>query len=275
MSAKDGLKSECTQLKDQGLAAVRLQPSSDTPRAPFPLAVLITVPQPANCSNFDIYDIEFCLTLSSFEYTDTPTVSVDPKRNGIDILLAQHIQTILSQRYKSYAEKQPATSWHLKRLAVFVADNFQKLLMGVPGTLEFYMGEDANGRSVRRFAPAIVTKEPSMQEAEAERASESDENSDSEEAREYWRRKKLEEDAAEERRKKAEAEERRRLAEEDPSLFGKPRQLSKKEQEELAAARDKQGKRLAKTGPRRKKFDAEAHTAKQNRDKDKKEKEKE
>ena len=61
-------------------------------------------------------------------------------------------------------------------------------------------------------------------------------------------------EAAEEERQRY-AEERRRLAElEGP----KPRQLSKKEQEELKAARRGQGDRTAKTGPRRRKFDPEA-----------------
>jgi hypothetical protein len=50
------------------------------------------------------------------------------------------------------------------------------------------------------------------------------------------------------------------------SLFfqkgAKPRILSKKEQDEIAAAKRGQGNRTAKTGSRRHKFDPEAHAEK-------------
>jgi hypothetical protein len=47
------------------------------------------------------------------------------------------------------------------------------------------------------------------------------------------------------------------------SLKGaKPRILSKKEQDEIAAAKRGQGNRTAKTGSRRHKFDPEAHAEK-------------
>ncbi|KAJ3238331.1 hypothetical protein HDU78_003590 [Chytriomyces hyalinus] len=253
---KDSLKRECLSLQQRGVP-FKLVPSTG-PTAPFPISLSVRVAAPDNCNMFDIYEIAIILIIASFDAFEA-TISVDAKANGIDKSLASAIQTTLNNAYKPSA---PSSSWRLEALVNLIERDYRKLLMAVPGTLELYMGEDANGASMRRYAPAILPEviDPSKaaeEEAEKQRQKEADEEA----AREYWRLKKLEEEAAEIERKKKEAEQRRLEVEMDPGSFEKAKVLSKKEREELDAARDKQGKRQAKTGSNKKKFDPEAHAA--------------
>ena len=85
-----------------------------------------------------------------------------------------------------------------------------------------------------------------------------------------WLTRKLKDEEASMAEKEAEAEEKRRLADEG-LLEYKPVQLSKKEEaERLDMKRNKQGKRTAKTGERRHKFDLEAtEAAKKEKEKEK------
>jgi hypothetical protein len=62
---------------------------------------------------------------------------------------------------------------------------------------------------------------------------------------------------------KEEAEIKRREAEKDPSLYAKVPIVSKKEQDAIKEAKNKQGVRMRKTGARRKKYEGPgASTAK-------------
>ncbi|KAJ3068633.1 hypothetical protein HDU99_003145 [Rhizoclosmatium hyalinum] len=255
-SAKDALKSECQALKSADPSIpFRLIPSTSA-TAPFPLTLTIRVPQPESCHMFDIFELIFNLTIPSFD-AYTATITMDHAPNGIDKSLAAGIQKAIAVEYKKLSTKNKE-SWRLKEICAFVTTNYRQLIMSVNGTLDAYMGEDAEGKSMRRWAPLILPEATKQETDEEEQARKQKEE---EEAAEYWRRKKLEEEEAELERKRKEAEERRLEAERDPSLFEKPRQLSKKELEERAAERDKQGKRLRKTGPNKTKFDPEAHAA--------------
>ncbi|KAJ3007446.1 UNVERIFIED_CONTAM: hypothetical protein HDU68_003505 [Siphonaria sp. JEL0065] len=246
---KDALKQECQALKAAEIPC-KLSPASSV--NPFPLKLTIRVPQPDACHMFDVYEIIFTLTIESFD-AYAAAFSVDPVSNGIDKRLAAAIAKTLTAFYA----KNVKASWRLKELVAFVTREYRGLLMCVPGTLDNYMGEDAEGKSMRRFAPAFI-KDTQEEEDEAEELRIQKEKEE-EEAREYWRQQKLREEQEALEKARREAEEKRKEYESDPSLHQKPQQMSKKELEELH--KSKQGVRMAKTGPNKKKFDPEAAAA--------------
>ncbi len=121
---------------------------------------------------------------------------------------------------------------------------------------EVYSGTDAvSGASIRRYAITlpITVNAPSVSSGSS--CSDDDEAAA---AAEYWRLQKLRELDLEAAQKAREAEQKRAEAQADPGLHYKPPLVSKREQQLAKEASDKQGVRMRKTGPRRKKFDPEA-----------------
>ncbi|KAI9352600.1 hypothetical protein BDR26DRAFT_929157 [Obelidium mucronatum] len=254
-SPKDMLKAECEQLRAADIP-VKLKPASAA--SPFPLVVTVRVPQPADCHMYDVHELVFTLTIASFASCGDAAVGVDAAANGIDARLAAAICAAVARA--GGGGGGGGGGWRLVERAAFVRRSFRALLALVPGTLDAYMGEDADGKSMRRFAPAFLPDEKGAGDKEAEDAERMRKKEAEEaEAREYWRLQKLKEEQLELERQKQLAEEKRLEYERDPSLFEKPRQLSKKEVEEMH--KSKQGVRMAKTGPNKKKFDPEAAAA--------------
>ncbi|KAJ3058823.1 hypothetical protein HDU98_005126, partial [Podochytrium sp. JEL0797] len=246
-SPKDALKQECTQLK---AAEIPFKLSPASPTNPFPLVLNIRVPQPADCHMFDIYEIVFRLTIDSFDTFDAK-ISVDGPANGIDPQLALRIEKNIAQYFDTHTG-----GWRLNGMVQFVSKAYGKLLRLVPGTLDMYMGDDAEGRSMRRYGPAFIkAKEVEQTQEEKDAAAEAE----AEAAAEYWRKRREEEHLALLEKERKAAEERRIEALNDPSMNEKPRQLSKKELDEIH--KSKQGVRMSKTGPNKKKFDPEAAAA--------------
>jgi len=137
----------------------------------------------------------------------------------------------------------------LEELLAWCEASYVDLLSTVPVFVSRFIAEKATGGNEWRYCILEPRAPPPAEEEEVELT---EEQAAAEAAR--IERELARAEAAEEERQRY-AEERRRLAElEGP----KPRQLSKKEQEELKAARRGQGDRTAKTGPRRRKFDPEA-----------------
>jgi hypothetical protein len=154
------------------------------------------------------------------------------------------------------ANSDSFTSWQLVELSQWIKQNFSKLLRSIPECMEMYMGTDAAGASMRRYSVIHIGDEI------IESESESEDEEEQERAAEYWRNQKIEE----ERQlmiervhcpitKAQEAEIKRLEAERDPTLHAKVPIISRKEQEAIKEAKNKQGVRLRKTGARRKKYE--------------------
>ena len=138
----------------------------------------------------------------------------------------------------------------LEELLVWCEEQYVKLLSIEPVFVSRFIAEKATGGNEWRYCILEPTVKPLVEEEEEPELTAEQKAS---EAARIERELARAEAAAQER--EAWAAERRRLAElEGP----KPRQFSKKEQEEIKAAKRGQGDRTAKTGPRRRKFDPES-----------------
>ncbi|KAJ3307251.1 hypothetical protein HDV03_001736 [Kappamyces sp. JEL0829] len=257
-SRKQALKKECIGLKKQVHA---LKITSRSPPAPLPMVLAVGLESPFDC-RIDIPYLVVGLVIESFVLQDpasTCTVALEKESNpqlpsDLRAAIALKIQ---AEWHKILAGCVGSDSWGLETLAAWTMQNFSSIVSCLPTALEAYMGEGANGESVRRWAVASFKEDEAVDEQDESDASYADSQDSDDEAREYWRRRREEEELEEARRKAKEAEERRQEYENDPALHAKIKKLSLKEQQELKEAKNKQGVRLAKTGPKRKKFAGE------------------
>jgi hypothetical protein len=211
---------------------------------PFPMSVSRNIPRPEKAAAWEVWELHVKLVLVAKPKGATPQMRVECGTDGE-----------LPHRAKEAMEAAIMREWNrrsasmvdcLEDLLEWCEASFVELLSSDPVFVSRFIAEKASGGNEWRYC----ILEPVLKSAAEE---EEQELTDEQMAAEAARiERELARAAAADAERQAFAAERRRLAElEGP----KPRQLSKKEQEELKAAKRSQGDRTAKSGPRRRKFD--------------------
>ena len=199
-------------------------------------------------------------------------MSVVVREKSLPVIIREKIASQVESTWRSELERMgPPNGWLLEHMLEWTESNFLALIKIEPTLIEMYMGVDNEGSPCRRFAivdPKALEKEEEVPlTPEEEAALKAQEELRAANAAAAAERRAERERLREEERQR-EAERRKYEVMNGLGEAPAPRKLSKKEMEEMREAKNKQGKRLAKTGPRRRKYDPEAEAAaKKERDK--------
>ena len=234
-------------------------------KGPWPLVCQRIIPRSAEARAFDVEQLKVKLCIDGKSPSggcggdmSLLPVHVEVIEAGLPSQLTDKIEAKVEEKWKSdLVKKGPQGGWLLKRMLKWVEKNYLVLIKLEPSLIEHYIGCDDDGSSMRRFTIVKPEALPAGDDDE-----ENDSTDEEEEARrqEYYRklmekREKAAEDAAE--KKRIEGERKRAMIESGKIQVFRPKQLSKKEQAELRDAKKKQGKRMAKTGPRARPYEGE------------------
>mmetsp|Transcript_2920 Transcript_2920/g.5303 ORF Transcript_2920/g.5303 Transcript_2920/m.5303 type:complete len:301 (+) Transcript_2920:140-1042(+) len=252
-----------------------------TEGAPFPVKVLLEMEQPSTCSNWDVEWLKVLLVVEGPELdcedpADLPLKVEYPQTDlPSDVRKEMAIMTLEYWR-EAVAAASDAPRWRLQETLSWVQSNFDKLLRVIPQCVDWYMGEDKNGISQRRYtitpqvevviasAPVIKTGKKTDNDSDDSDSGEvlSPEQRAKKEAyeaklAESERLKKIQEQREEEEYKReiARKKEEAMAARERGEVIAKPNQMSKKELEEKR--KSKQGVRTSKTGSKATKYAGE------------------
>jgi hypothetical protein len=222
--------------------------------SPWPIVVLKTIPRPLglDAERFDVTEFTVKLCIAK-PHPEASNVSVEiPSLLPPDLL--KRMVTLITRQWHAALLQPNRIGWLLEPLLAWCALRFIQLIQLMPVCLEAYDGVSSSGITMRKFAlvfPVEAKEEEVREETEEERIKR-------EEAAAYWEQKALEKALEEEEAREREAVEKRREHELGLSL-PKPKQLSKKDQDEAYEAKHHtQGQRLRKTGPKKVKFDPDA-----------------
>jgi hypothetical protein len=253
-----------------------------TEGAPFPVKVLLEMEQPPTCTHWDVEWLKVLLVIEGPELdTETPEdlpFKVEFPQTDLpsDVRMEMAAMTLDHWR-ESVANGTDAPRWRLQDTLSWVQNNFDKLLRVIPKCVDWYMGEDKNGISQRRYTitpqvEVVIVPTPELRKKDADDDSDCNSDADEEgispeekERREAYnakiaereRLKRIQEQREEEEYKReiARKKEEAMAARERGEVITKPNQLSKKELEEKR--KSKQGVRTSKTGPKASKFSGE------------------
>eukprot|EP00039_Didymoeca_costata_P011004 m.150662 g.150662 ORF g.150662 m.150662 type:complete len:300 (-) comp15029_c0_seq2:2512-3411(-) len=246
---------------------------------PFPISLQRKVPQPETANHWDIDELSILLSVdgpkkipAAPESNGTRELAVgslnwhaECKQDNIPAPLQAKISMSVAKMWDKELKKLEPTSkaWKFDKIFDWVEMKFQELLTLEASCIEQYEGTDEHGRSIRRYTLVDKVEGKEAEESESDDTDSDEEpesNLDPEEAArraEVIAKKRAEQEAQrleEERQREIEAWKKRMDAE-----AGRGEQkfvpMSKKEQEAIRAAKNKQGVKMAKTGPRRKKYD--------------------
>lgn len=200
-----------------------------------------------------VWEIKVRLVLASkpsFEDNDMP-IAVEM---STDTVLPSNVQVamqdaVLSEWRTRLDRKNGKVGWDLVPMLEWVESHYVELLSVLPVYVNRFIAVNDQGSNEWRFTILEPTAPTKKVEEEVEWTEEQIQNEIARKRRELEAQQKAEQERLEW------AAERRRLSElEGP----KPRQMSKKEIDDMKAAKRGQGERTAKTGPRRRKFNADA-----------------
>ena len=264
VDAKEAWKGEVKVLKTCKRPAATEDGSEKKAKTPWPVVLQRVIPRTQEARAFDVEQLKVRLCIDgkspkAGEDVDmTIPLHVEVVEDGLPSQLTDKIEAKIEEQWRQDLEKKgPEGGWLLKRMLKWIEKNYLKLLKLEPSLIEHYLGCDDDGSSMRRFT--ILTPEALPSTNDDGDDSSTDEE---EEARRdaYYRkimekRQREEEEAAE--KKRVEGERKRAMIESGKITVHKTVQLSKKEQAELREAKNKQGKRWAKTGPRARKYEGE------------------
>lgn len=255
--------------------------------APFPVKVLLELEQPPSCSHWDVEWLKVMLIVEGpeldTENMDDLPLRVEFPQTDLPHDVRQLMADMTLDHWKAAVTGSTGTArWCLQSTLVWVQDNFDKLLRVVPKCVDWYMGEDRNGISQRRYTITpqvevvitptaelkITTKKSSRKDdvddvnsnaeevgISAEEKARREDNNAKIVEREKQRRIQEQREEEEYKREAARKREEAIAARERGESTGKVVQLSKKELEEKR--KSKQGVRTSKTGPKAKKFAGE------------------
>jgi len=213
------------------------------PGYPFPVCCTRYTPQPEAAAAWDCEELPVRLVIKSADVAELAvSVEVPPIFPGE---LSQEIEKRVEKEWKkTLGKKKKESTWLVAKTLEWVEENFATLLGLVPAYVDSYVGCDAVGASMRRYA--LVG--PAAEEDEEGEEEEIDEEEQERRVAEYM--------AREEARIEAEIEEKVRSgemkrAQAEQGVFEegqKAKQLSKKEFAELHKTRkEKSGHRWRKT----------------------------
>lgn len=233
------------------------QAKKDAPGFPFPIAVSRAIPRTPAAKAWEVWELKIKLILHSKPQSpgDPANLKVECATDGVlpdkvAHAMAESVQAqwlkfqkrAVNAAAKEQAANAPQYIFCCVELFEWAELNYVEILSTLPVFVSRFIGEAATGGNEWHYCiqePTGPAKEDVLTEEEKEAARLAEiEHRKREIEEEYQRQLALTERAAE----------RREMADE---LGGpKPRQLSKKEQEELAARKRGQGNRTAKTGPK-------------------------
>ena len=267
------LKFELQQVKNRWNEEIKLMWTRPPP--PWPVRTLRIIPQPKDAEIYDVEELRVRLIINGPDMEQFPLDVEVPQKS-----LPKKLQSAISETIKKYWKEELAaelslpehlrSGWQLEKVFAYAEKSYGSFLRLVPELLEAYFGTNSDGVTIRRFA--IV--EPVKVDLEAERQKMEEANKKNERPktaaeikaiedgkrlaaeRDRQRRieaaRKLEQMKLEAERKKTEA----MAARERGDYVPPPKKLSKAELKAQAEYKAKH-KRMAKTGPAKKKYDGE------------------
>lgn len=276
-SILQGLKPELMACKTKWTDEVKLK-TGKSKEEPFPISVKRRIPQPPVANMWDVDELTIVLSV------DGPSVLPGKPAVGdigYHVVCAQkNVPAQLREQIEKAVEtmwgKELAANvgkganggqaWRLEAILQWVEAKYTSLISLVPECIEMYEGCDANGATMRRYTvqEPVVTEEAPQGSGGEEDDGEAEDEDDIDEAEKARRQAVMDKKRAEKeakleaaaRKKEADAI-KKRLDAENGLAEHRHVQKSKKEMEAEWDAKHKQGQRMSKTGPRRKKFDGE------------------
>jgi hypothetical protein len=187
---------------------------------------------------------------------------IGPVRVVIESDLPPQLTSVMVQcietQWRRAMEASKGDRWLLEKMFAWVEARYVPLIQLAPACLEEYFIESASGLSQRRFMVVFPKQdeEDELSEDEKERRAEEEKERKAAAAR-FWAEKAERDQLKALEAAEAEAEEKRRLHESGEAL-PRAKVISQKERDAAYKEKhDKQGKRMAKAGPRRRKFEGE------------------
>ena len=254
------MKPELEELQQQwGPQLQAAKAPKGTPGAPWPVKVLLTIPQPKKAADWDVYELKVLLTVDGAGFEDPGVFKVIcPQKDLPEVVRDAMAARIQEQWRGAIAAAAEAPRWRLKATLDWCEEQFGSLLRSVKECTDSYIGVDGDGVTMRRWT-VIPPKEPEKEESSEDEVELTPEQIAQ---REKLIERRLEQDRQRRIREAREEEERAREAERKKQEamaakdrgeeVGGPKQLSKKELAEKK--KGKQGVRTAKTGSRATKY---------------------
>jgi hypothetical protein len=185
----------------------------------------------------------------------------------VDLMFLYHVDTDLlecsglpSNSLTAKVNKFVNNGSSLLERVEFIIKNYGKVLGLEPSCLEMYIGESSAGATIRKYC--IIADPVENKDSDSEDDAEYTSQDEDEEDAEYWERQRQQELDRLELEKSRLSQQKRLEYEQDPALFDKKIQVSKKEIMQRKQAANKQGVRMRKTGPKRKKYTGEGASEK-------------
>jgi len=230
------------------------------PPPPWPVRIQRVISQSAPYA-FDVDDIKILLFIEGPAIETCPVRVEIGKKCPLPQVLKTRIAKEIKDKWCAVLKKQSETAttkcWFVERLLMWMESQFVDFLRLVPECVETYMGCDAKGATMRRYAIIEPKNEESSDSATEEKPVERVLTEE-----EIARKKMVEERRQRKQREAAhkaacEREARRQKAMRMKEMgidIGGPRIESKKEKAARLAAKKKQGVRMRKTGARATKY---------------------
>ena len=267
------LKFELQQVKNRWNDEIKLMWTRPPP--PWPVRALRIIPQPEDADMYDVDELRVRLIITGPDMANFP-LDVEVAQKS----LPKKLQSAISEAIKKYWKEELAaelslpehlrSGWQLEKIFTYAEKHYGNFLRLVPELLEAYFGTNSDGVTIRRFAivePVQVDLEAEKQKMEeAKKQKERPKTAAEIKAIEDGKRlaaerdrqrrieaaRKLEQMKLEAERKKTEA----MAARDRGDYVPPPKKLSKAELKAQAEYKAKH-KRMAKTGPAKKKYDGE------------------
>uniref|UniRef100_A0A7S2BL03 Uncharacterized protein n=1 Tax=Octactis speculum TaxID=3111310 RepID=A0A7S2BL03_9STRA len=221
------------------------QPKKETAGFPWPVTVTREIPRTSKASSWEVWEIKVKLRVhGKGNPGEVPPVSVDVT---CDVELPSEVKTkmeaMVMATWTAKLGSRQAGEWFIAPVFSWVEANYVELLQCIPVFVNRFISVNAAGANEWRY----TILEPTVVEAPEEEEELTEEQMMAELAR---RKREIERRLKDEEEREELARQRRAEAE----LSGpKPKQLSKKEQQELNERKRGQGNRTAKRAPRRNK----------------------
>lgn len=254
VEAKKALQTEVMAVKQKWGDAIKLSKTKDGPTAPLPISLQRTIQAPEDASAYDVAEYKVKLWLDSLDVSGEPLVRVEIDPADLVPSLASKMEERVGAQWRSELKARGlGKGWLLEKMFSWCESKFVELLNLEPACLDMYMGDDANGMTIRRFALVEKVNEAEAAAAAAAAAVAAAEEEEGEsEGEDEDPAVRKERERLERIRIKAEEEadrvwrEARRKEFEELGEDQRPKPMAGKQQ--IVTRKEKQGHRTAKTG---------------------------
>jgi hypothetical protein len=169
VESKKALQAEVMTVKQKWSDEIKLSKAKDGPKAPLPISVQRTIQTPDDAANYDVVELKVKLWIDSLDEAAEPPVRVEVDPSGLPALLMTKIVQRVDAQWRSELKARGlGKGWLLEKMLSWCESKFGELLSLEPRCLDMYMGEDANGMTVRRFALVEAPDENAPPEPQAE-----------------------------------------------------------------------------------------------------------